>query len=153
MMKYEIRSPKKSEIPELIKLSQNVTNYNNRQYLPEGMVNEFYNSQDLENEIIDNFSTMKVLIQNDEIIGIINFMANLLDMLMIKPKYQGTDAGYYLLNNEMNKVLKTYQVIYLEVFSTNFHSRKFYERFGFKKYDEEKIPGLVVKISKYKFSR
>lgn len=152
-MNYKIRSAKIKDIEQLIKISREITTYNYQKYLPEGIINEFYNNEELEKEITDNISNTKILIKEDEIIGMINFTAHFLDMLQIKPKYQGTDAGYYLLKNEFEKVIKEYKTIYLEIYSTNIHSRKFFQRFGFEKYDEELIPGIVVKISKYKINK
>jgi N-acetylglutamate synthase-like GNAT family acetyltransferase len=149
-MNYTIRPAKNKDIEQLIKISKEVTDFNYRQYLPDGIIKEFYNIEELKKEIIDNISTIKILIKEKEIIGMINFTAHFLDILMIRPKNQGTDAGYYLLNNECKILFKEYKEIYLEVFNTNIHSRKFFQRFGFEKYDEELIPGIIVKISMYK---
>jgi N-acetylglutamate synthase-like GNAT family acetyltransferase len=149
-MNYTIRLASNKDIEQLIKISQEVTDYNIRQYLPDGMIKEFYNKEELKREITDSISTLKILVKENEIVGMINFTAHFLDILMIQPKYQGTDAGYYLLNSQCEIVFKEYKEIFLEVFNTNIHSRKFFQRFGFEKYDEEVIPGVVVKISKYK---
>ena len=152
-MDYHIRKAGQSDINELITLSTKVTDFNNRQYLPEKMIDEFFSSGALEQEILDNLENMTLLTDGNKIIGLISFTANLMEMLMISPEFQGKGAGYFLMKTVCDEVFRDFNTIAVEVFSTNTHARKFYQRFGFTEYAEEEIPGLVVKIARYRMKR
>jgi len=133
-MTYSIRKANSNDINNLLSMSRRVTNYNNRQFLSDTMVDNFLQSDYFIKEITNNIEDIDILMLNYKIIGMCRFNENIIESLMVDVDYQGTGASSLFLKQLVNKKLEHYKEIKLECFKSNKRARRFYEKAGFQLY-------------------
>lgn len=105
-----------------------------------GVWDDSFQHKRLKSHYVENGDTLKFISYENEIIGTINvhtknfgsFETNYIQQLYLKPNYQGTGLGSYLLQCfSKNKHVR------LSVLKNDTKAIRFYEKNGFTAYDED----------------
>ncbi|RZL34109.1 MAG: GNAT family N-acetyltransferase [Pedobacter sp.] len=95
-----------------------------------------------------DFSTinMHCLVKDDEVLGFIAFNNHKIEMLFIDPLFIGKGFG----NRLMNFALETFGANEVDVNIQNTRAVMFYERFGFKPFEETKVDDFGMNYPLYR---
>lgn len=95
---------------------------------------------ELKKRILYNFEDTKIIIQNDNKIGMIKIKENKeffeLIQIQISPKYQGKGIGKCVIEDLITEARKKSLPVYLSVLKTN-PAKFLYKALGFEVYDED----------------
>ena len=96
--------------------------------------------EELKRRILYNFEDTKIIIQNDNQIGMIKVKEDKeffeLIQIQISPKYQGKGIGKCVIEDLITEAQKKSLPIFLSVLKTN-PAKSLYEALGFEVYDED----------------
>lgn len=114
-----------------------------------GLWDDDFQHTRLKSHYEDNGNTLKFIEYGNEIVGTINvhtknfesFTTYYIQQLYLKPQYQGTGLGTYLLNYFSNN-----KHIRLSVLKNDVKAIRFYERNGFRPYDEDQYQLYLEKM-------
>lgn len=153
MQEYKIKNATNDNIEELLELSKKVTNYNNRQFLPDSMVDRFLNSPFFIEEIVQNIENMSLLVIKGKIVGFATWVQSELISLMVDPDFQGSGVASSFLNELVNEKIELYDELILECFKTNIRANKFYQKNGWQLFKTEMDVDLKIEKNYYKFNK
>lgn len=95
-------------------------------------------------------STLKIIIRDNQKIGITNFYEEndelIVGLILLDPNFQNKGIGSFILNNYIKTAKEQNKTIKLQTYKHN-PARNLYERLGFKKYKEDDTH-VYLKINK-----
>jgi GNAT superfamily N-acetyltransferase len=138
-----------SDLPEILRISEEIILNNYVSFLGENTVNEYITSRQFEDEIVPNMNDCIVMKTGEVIIGFSILLENKLHLIMIDRKYQNKRYGTKLLNHVEGVLFSGYSVIELQSFSGNVIANAFNEKNKWRKVDEINMNG----ISLYKYDK
>jgi ribosomal protein S18 acetylase RimI-like enzyme len=119
-------------------------------FLDKNIVNEYINSKQFKDEIIENVENCTVMKIKNKIIGFSIIIENKIHLIMISIEYQNNNYGSILIEYMENKLFEKYEIIELQSFTKNNIANKFYIKNKWKKTEEINIDGLeLYKYNKY----
>ena len=99
------------------------------------------------------FKNTTVLLLEEEIIGQIIWIDNVIQGFLIDIPYWGTGAAQYLMNETMNQRFNQHEEITLECFETSPRANAYYKKMGFVKagyIEDEMANRIIYKMTKEK---
>lgn len=132
-MEYIIRKATPADKQKILVMGRNIVDKYERTHLGDTMVDGYINSGACDNDFLKNFDNTTVLELNNEIIGLIIWIDNVIQGFLIDFPYWGTGAAQHLINTTINSKFKEFNEVTLECFETSPRANAFYKKMGFKK--------------------
>lgn len=131
---YIIRQATIEDEENMLKLSKFVADNFTRNYLGDEIVDWYIDSGNCDEDMRKGINNSTLLLQNDQIIGIMVWKENNLQAFMVDISFHGTGAAQYFCDQIIPKKLKLYNEIYLECFDKNQRGIAFYKKTGWIEY-------------------
>ena len=127
-----IERAKNTDLDELVSLWQEISLNEFSSYIGIDNVNYFIESGELKSETERLLDTTYVLRKSGEIIGFIVLIENLIELLIVRPKYQNRFVGGKLYRFALDHISKNYPSVNVECFENNMRINSILKRLGFK---------------------
>lgn len=153
LTKLRIRKAQETEADEIKRLASEVVISNYSPFLGAKTTKTYVDNGASDDEIDNNIHDMYVGLYDNEIVGIAVLHDDLLHLLMIKHKYQGSGLGGAMLAFAEDKMFENYDVITLETFEDNTPTIAFYSKHGWQvagKAPFEPTGGFMLKFEKHR---
>lgn len=134
MMQYQIRQAEPADQEQILQLARDITDRYTRTYLGDKLVDWYLDSGACDEEILQNYDQLLVMLDGNTVIGLMIWKENLMHLLMVAIPYHGTGAAQYFCNQVIPEKRKEFGELKLECFEANARANQFYRKTGWTEY-------------------
>lgn len=135
MDQYTIRQASAEDEKKILQMARDVTDKFTRTYLGDEAVEWYIHSGSCDNDMKNDIPNMTLLMEKENIVGMMIWHNDLLHFLMIDIPYHGTGAAKYFCDAIIPGKLEKFGEIHLECFDKNERGNAFYKKTGWIEYD------------------